>query len=45
MVTHDPVAASHADSVTFLADGRLAGEVTEPTPERVAERMTRLGGW
>nr|WP_239067656.1 ABC transporter ATP-binding protein [Actinomadura bangladeshensis] len=45
MVTHDPVAASHADSVTFLADGRLAGELTEPTPERVAERMTRLGEW
>ncbi len=45
MVTHDPVAASHADSVTFLADGRLAGELTGPTPEKVADRMTRLGEW
>ncbi|MEU6621419.1 ABC transporter ATP-binding protein [Streptomyces litmocidini] len=45
MVTHDPVAASHADSVTFLADGRLAGELVAPTPEKVAERMTRLGEW
>ncbi|WP_245194512.1 ABC transporter ATP-binding protein [Kitasatospora phosalacinea] len=45
MVTHDPVAASHADSVTFLADGRLAGELVGPTPERVADRMTRLGEW
>ncbi|GGV04262.1 ABC transporter [Streptomyces litmocidini] len=45
MVTHDPVAASHADSVTFLADGRLAGELAAPTPEKVAERMTRLGEW
>ncbi|MFF9850148.1 ABC transporter ATP-binding protein [Streptomyces litmocidini] len=45
MVTHDPVAASHADSVIFLADGRLAGELAAPTPEKVAERMTRLGEW
>ena len=45
MVTHDPVAASAAHSVLFLADGRLAGELGRPTPERVAERMTRLGEW
>ncbi|MEU9853527.1 ABC transporter ATP-binding protein [Streptomyces sp. NPDC047974] len=45
MVTHDPVAASHADAVTFLADGRLAGELTRPTPDQVADRMTRLGDW
>lgn len=43
MVTHDPVAASYADSVVFLADGRLAGEMHRPTPERIAERMTHLG--
>jgi putative ABC transport system ATP-binding protein len=45
MVTHDPVAASHADSVVFLADGQLAGELARPTPEQVADRMTRLGDW
>ncbi|MFD0816972.1 ABC transporter ATP-binding protein [Micromonospora zhanjiangensis] len=45
MVTHDPVAASYADRVVFLADGRLAGELHGPTPEAVAERMTSLGGW
>jgi putative ABC transport system ATP-binding protein len=45
MVTHDPVAASYAGSVVFLADGRLAGELAEPTPERVASRMTHLGEW
>lgn len=45
MVTHDPVAASHADTVVFLADGRLAGEMTRPTAEQVAERMTHLGEW
>ena len=45
MVTHDPVAASYADSVVFLADGRLAGELARPSAEQVAERMTRLGEW
>ncbi|SOD61064.1 putative ABC transport system ATP-binding protein [Streptomyces zhaozhouensis] len=45
MVTHDPVAASYADQVIFLADGRLAGALQRPTAEEVAERMTRLGAW
>jgi ABC-type polar amino acid transport system ATPase subunit len=45
MVTHDPVAASAAHGVLFLADGRLAGHLPHPTPERVAERMTHLGEW
>ena len=42
MVTHDPVAASYADRVVFLADGRLADELTAPTPQSVAARMTGL---
>ncbi|MBY4212954.1 ABC transporter ATP-binding protein [Rhodococcus fascians] len=45
MVTHDPVAASYADRVLFLADGRLVGELLEPTADIVAERMTRLGAF
>jgi putative ABC transport system ATP-binding protein len=45
MVTHDPVAASYAGRVLFLADGRFVGELTAPTAGRVAERMTRLEGW
>jgi putative ABC transport system ATP-binding protein len=45
MVTHDPVAASYADRVLFLADGRLAGELLSPTAESVAERMTHLGAF
>lgn len=45
MVTHDPVAASYADRVMFLADGRLAGELHAPTAESVAERMTHLGAF
>jgi putative ABC transport system ATP-binding protein len=42
MVTHDPVAASYAHKVVFLADGRLVGELADPTAEAVAARMTKL---
>ncbi|QQQ80079.1 ABC transporter ATP-binding protein [Saccharothrix sp. 6-C] len=42
MVTHDPVAASYADGVVFLIDGQIAGEIRNPTPEAVADRMTHL---
>lgn len=45
MVTHDPMAASFADRVVFLADGRLAGWLDEPSAEAIAERMTHLGEW
>ncbi|MGW7071769.1 ABC transporter ATP-binding protein [Streptomyces sp. NPDC054855] len=45
MVTHDPVAAAHADRVLFLADGRLAGSLDQPTVEQVAAQMTHLGAW
>lgn len=43
MVTHDPVAASYADRIVFLADGKIAGEMLEPTPEKVLDRMKNLG--
>jgi putative ABC transport system ATP-binding protein len=43
MVTHDPVAASYADRVVFLADGRIAGELDRPTPQTVLDRMRTLG--
>ena len=39
MVTHDPVAASYASRVLFLADGRIVDEMLTPTRERVLERM------
>ncbi|WP_084734518.1 ABC transporter ATP-binding protein [Actinophytocola xinjiangensis] len=42
LVTHDPAAAAYADRVLFLADGRLAGELTEPTANRVLDRMKTL---
>ena len=42
MVTHDPVAASYADRVVFLADGRIAGGLDQPTPGSVLDTMKRL---
>jgi putative ABC transport system ATP-binding protein len=42
MVTHDPVAASFADRVFFLKDGRLVDELRRPTVDQVAERLIRL---
>ena len=39
LVTHDPVAAGYADRVLFLADGRIVDEMTEPTAQRVLDRM------
>ena len=44
MVTHDPTAASTADSVLFLADGRIVDHLARPTAERVLDRMKSLGG-
>jgi putative ABC transport system ATP-binding protein len=42
MVTHDANAASHADRIVFLADGRIVDEMTEPTAERVLDRLKSL---
>jgi len=43
MVTHDPGAASYADRIVFLADGRIVDEMTGPTADRVLDRMKRFG--
>ncbi|MCP3912221.1 MAG: ABC transporter ATP-binding protein [Actinomycetia bacterium] len=43
MVTHDPVAASYADRVVFLADGSITDHLTDPTPDTVLDHMRRLG--
>jgi putative ABC transport system ATP-binding protein len=43
MVTHDPVAASYADRVVLLADGRIVDEIDAPTPEAVLDRMKQIG--
>ena len=43
MVTHDPRGAAFADRVVFLADGRVVGELHEPTADSVLEQMRHLG--
>ena len=43
MVTHDPVAASYADRVIFLADGQLCGDEPTPGAAAIADRLARLG--
>ena len=43
MVTHDPVAASYAQRVVFLADGSIVDEMSDPTPSRVLDRLKKLG--
>ncbi|MFG2379735.1 ABC transporter ATP-binding protein [Streptomyces avermitilis] len=42
MVTHDPVAASYADRVVFLVDGRVNGGLIGASAEDIAARMTKL---
>ncbi|QGG94391.1 ABC transporter ATP-binding protein [Actinomarinicola tropica] len=43
MVTHDPVAASYADRVVVLADGRIVDSIDDPTPDAILDRMKHLG--
>jgi putative ABC transport system ATP-binding protein len=42
MVTHDPISASFADRVVFLADGRIVDEIREPNPDAVLAVIRRL---
>ena len=42
MVTHDPNAASYAQRVVFLGDGRVVDEMADPTADRVLDRMKRF---
>jgi putative ABC transport system ATP-binding protein len=42
MVTHDPVAASYADRVVFLVDGRIVDELHQPTTDSVMDLMKDL---
>ncbi len=43
MVTHDPVAASYADRIIFLSDGKIVDEMREPTAALVLDRLKNLG--
>ena len=42
MVTHDPAAASYADRVLFLVDGRIVDEMSSPTPAAVLDHLKTL---
>jgi len=44
IVTHDPVAASYADRVIFLADGRIVDEMSDPTSAKIIDHMKIIGG-
>ncbi|MEZ5227616.1 MAG: ATP-binding cassette domain-containing protein [Acidimicrobiales bacterium] len=43
MVTHDPVSASYADRVLFLADGSIVDELLDPDADTIFDRMRHLG--
>ena len=43
MVTHSPVAATYADNVLFLADGRIVDDLANPTADSVLDRIRELG--
>ena len=43
MVTHDPAAAAASDSVTFLADGRIVGDLVNPAADAILDRLKQLG--
>jgi putative ABC transport system ATP-binding protein len=43
MVTHDPRAASYADRVVFLADGRIVESIEQPTMDGILDELKRLG--
>jgi putative ABC transport system ATP-binding protein len=44
MVTHDASAASFADRIVFLGDGRVVDEMLEPTTNRILDRLKSLEG-
>jgi putative ABC transport system ATP-binding protein len=43
MVTHDPGAASYADTALFLNDGRIVDRMEQPTAERVLDLLKSFG--
>jgi putative ABC transport system ATP-binding protein len=43
MVTHDPVAASFADNVLFLVDGKIVAQSVNPGVEQIAGTLAQLG--
>lgn len=44
MVTHDPFAASYADRVVFLVDGKIVDDFANPTADQILDHLRKLGG-
>jgi putative ABC transport system ATP-binding protein len=42
MVTHDPLAASHADRVVYLVDGTIVHDMSNPTADAIIDQMKHL---
>jgi putative ABC transport system ATP-binding protein len=42
-VTHDPIAASHANRVVFLGDGRIVDEIHDPNAGAILDKMRKIG--
>jgi putative ABC transport system ATP-binding protein len=42
MVTHDPIAASYADRILFLVDGKVVDQFERSSPEQISQRMLTL---
>ena len=43
MVTHDAHAASYADRVIFLDDGKIVDEMAKPTTAKILDKLKKLG--
>jgi putative ABC transport system ATP-binding protein len=43
MVTHDPGAASYADRVIFLSDGKIVNEMRDPSADKILDLLKNLG--
>ena len=39
MVSHDPVAASYADRVLIIADGRVVGDHGRLSPQQISDLL------
>ncbi|MGV8858715.1 ABC transporter ATP-binding protein [Rhodoglobus sp.] len=42
MVTHDPIAASYADRILFLADGEVVGDRSRSSAEEISQLMLQM---
>ena len=44
MVTHEPSAAAYADRVVIVADGRIAGQIDDPSQDQILDALRSTGG-